>query len=78
LRPKAACEATATTGPTVLASGPLAIPLLGTRGLLAFLVPERGHIALVGVAMLALALLLLRLWASTTCAVNVTPAPAAA
>ena len=56
---------------------PLAIPLLGTSGLLAFLVPERGLIALVSVAMLALTLLL-RLRASTTCAVNLTPAPVAA
>jgi hypothetical protein len=56
---------------------PLAIPLLGTSGLLAFLVPERGLIALVSVAMLALTLLL-RLRASTTCAVNPTPAPATA
>ena len=56
---------------------PLAIPLLGTSGLLAFLVPERRFIALVSVAMLALTLLL-RLRASTTCAVNLTPAPVAA
>jgi hypothetical protein len=55
----------------------LAIPLLGTSGLLAFLVPERGLIALVSVAMLAVTLLL-RLRASTTCAVNLTPAPATA
>lgn len=48
---------------------PLAIPLLGTGGLLAFLVPARGWLALASVVLLALTLLL-RLRASTTCAVN--------
>ena len=56
---------------------PLAIPLLGTSGLLAFLVPDRGLIALVSVVMLALTLLL-RLRASTTCAVSAAPVLTAA
>lgn len=46
---------------------PLAIPLLGTGGLLAFLVPNRGWLALVSAVLLALTLLL-RLRVSTTCA----------
>lgn len=56
---------------------PLAIPLLGTGGFLAFLVPERGWLALASVVMLMLTLLL-RLRASTTCAVNLGPPPRAA
>jgi len=48
---------------------PLAIPLLGTGGALAFLTPDRGWVALGSVVLLALTLLL-RLRASTTCAVN--------
>ncbi len=48
---------------------PLAIPLLGTGGALAFLTPNRGWVALASVVLLALTLLL-RLRASTTCAVN--------
>lgn len=55
---------------------PLAIPLLGTGGLLAFLVPDRGWVALASVALLALTLLL-RLRASTTCAVNLGSTPLA-
>lgn len=56
---------------------PLAIPLLGTGGLLAFLVPDRGWLALASVVVLALTLLL-RLRAATTCAVNLGPTPPAA
>ena len=48
---------------------PLAIPLLGGGGLLAFLTPARGWLALASVVLLVLTLLL-RLRASTTCAVN--------
>jgi len=55
---------------------PLAIPLLGTGGLLAFLVPDRGWIALASIVLLALTLLL-RLRAASSCAVNLGPlAPA--
>ncbi len=54
---------------------PLAIPLLGTGGFLAFLVPDRGWVALASVVLLALTLLL-RLRAATTCAVNLGPTPA--
>lgn len=56
---------------------PLAIPLLGTGGLLAVLVPDRGWLALASVVLLALTLLL-RLRAATTCAVNLGPARLAA
>lgn len=55
---------------------PLAIPLLGTGGVLAFLVPDRGWIALASIGLLALTLLL-RLRAASSCAVNLGPlAPA--
>ncbi len=50
----------------------LAIPLLGTGGLLAFLVPDRGLIALASIVLLALTLLL-RLRAATSCAVSLPP-----
>ena len=56
---------------------PLAIPLLGAGGFLAFLVPDRGWLALASVLLLALTLLL-RLRASTTCAVNPGATPPAA
>ena len=55
---------------------PLAIPLLGTGGLIAFLVPGRGWIALASILLLA-ATLLLRLRAAGTCAVNPTALPTA-
>jgi hypothetical protein len=48
---------------------PLAIPLLGSGGLLAFLAPERGWIALASVLLLGVTLLL-RLRAGATCEVN--------
>jgi len=51
---------------------PLAIPLLGTGGLLAFLVPDRGLIALASIVLLAITLLL-RLRAATSCAVSLPP-----
>jgi len=51
---------------------PLAIPLLGTGGLLAFLVPDRGWIALASIVLLALTLLL-RLRAASSCAVSLPP-----
>ncbi len=55
---------------------PLAIPLLGTGGLLAFLVPDRGWIALASIVLLAITLLL-RLRAANSCKVNLGPlAPA--
>ncbi len=55
---------------------PLAIPLLGTSGALAFLVPDRGLIALATVALLAVTLLL-RLRTALTCTVSLPPVPAA-
>lgn len=51
---------------------PLALPLLGTGGVLAFLVPDRGWIALAAVAVLSLTLLL-RLRDTTGCRVPVEP-----
>ncbi len=51
---------------------PLAIPLLGTGGLLAFLVPDRGWIALASIVVLALTLLL-RLRAASSCAISLPP-----
>jgi hypothetical protein len=51
---------------------PLAIPLLGTGGLLAFLVPDRGWIALASIVLLALTLLL-RLRAASSCAISLPP-----
>jgi len=51
---------------------PLAIPLLGTGGALAFLVPGRGLIALASIVLLALTLLL-RLRAASSCAVGLPP-----
>ncbi len=51
---------------------PLAIPLLGTGGVLAFLVPERGLIAMVSVALLAITLVL-RLRTASSCRVNSDP-----
>lgn len=54
---------------------PLAIPLLGTGGLMAFLVPDRGWLALASVVLLGLTLLL-RLRAGTTCPVNLGATPA--
>lgn len=56
---------------------PLAIPLLGAGGLLAFLVPDRGWLALASVVLLVVTLLL-RLRAATTCAVNLGPITPAA
>lgn len=53
---------------------PLAIPLLGTGGLLAFLTPDRGWVALASVVLLGVTLLL-RLRASATCAVNPDASP---
>jgi hypothetical protein len=56
---------------------PLAIPLLGTSGALAFLVPDRGLIALASLLLLVITLLL-RLRAASSCAVSLAPlAPAA-
>ena len=50
---------------------PLALPLLGTGGVLAFLLPDRGWIALAAVAVLSLTLLLrLRDTSAAGCAVR--------
>ncbi len=48
---------------------PLAIPLFGSAGVLSFLAPERGVIALLSVALLALTLLL-RLRTARSCQVK--------
>lgn len=53
---------------------PLAITLLGTGGLLAFLMPDRGWLALGSVVLLAVTLLL-RLRAGTKGAVNLATVP---
>lgn len=58
------------------ACNPLAIPLFGAAGLLSFLAPERGLIALLSVVLLAVTLLL-RLRTTQACKLTNTQAPAA-
>jgi hypothetical protein len=54
------------------ACSPLAIPLFGTAGVLSFLAPERGLIALLSIALLAITLAL-RLRTTRSCRVTQTP-----
>lgn len=53
---------------------PLAIPLFGAAGVLSFLAPERGLIALLSIALLAVTLVL-RLRTTQACQLTNTPEP---